>query len=86
MCHQQWYETVCLEEQFLTEKKVLNAQEIIDTCNAMTRHYTKDDPMRMYFLQGILETKIRELVTIVNNDARMIQALNAKIDEALQND
>lgn len=86
MCHQQWYETVCLEEQFLTEKKVLNAQEIIDTCNAMTRHYTKDDPMRMYFLQGILETKIRELVTIVNNDAKLIQALNAKIDEALQND
>jgi len=86
MCHQQWYETVCLEEQFLTEKKVLNAQEIIDTCNAMTRHYTKDDPMRMYFLQGILETKIRELVTIVNNDARMIQALNAKIDEVFEND
>ena len=86
MCHQQWYETVCLEEQFLTEKKVLNAQEIIDTCNAMTRHYTKDDPMRMYFLVGILETKIRELVTIVNNDAKLIQALNAKIDEVFEND
>jgi len=87
MCHQQWYETVCLEEQFLTEKNaMINAQEIIDTCNAMTRHYTKDDPMRMYFLVGILETKIRELVTIVNNDARLIQTLNEKIDEVFQND
>jgi len=52
----------------------------------MTRHYTKDDPMRMYFLVGILETKIRELVTIVNNDARLIQSLNEKIDEVFQND
>ncbi|MFZ9459912.1 MAG: hypothetical protein ACO27K_07775 [Ilumatobacteraceae bacterium] len=46
----------------------------------MTRHYDKDDPMRWPFLVGILETKIRELVTIINNDHALIEAMNTKLD------
>ena len=45
---------------------MINADELIHTCNSLTRHYDKDDPMRWPFLVGILETKIRELVTIIN--------------------
>lgn len=81
MSHQEWYETVALEEQFLQEQKMLNAQEIIDTCHALARHYEHDDPMRWPFITGVLETKIRELVRICNHDEQVIRSLNAKIDE-----
>ena len=59
---------------------MINADEIIHTCNSLTRHYDKDDPMRWPFLVGILETKIRELVTIINNDHALIEAMNTKLD------
>lgn len=59
---------------------MINADELINTCNSLTRHYDKDDPMRWPFLVGILETKIRELVTIINNDHALIEAMNTKLD------
>jgi len=60
---------------------MLNAEEIIDTCRAMLRHYEPDDPMRWPFYSGVLETKIRELVRILNHDESVIRTLNNKIDE-----
>lgn len=59
---------------------MINADELIHTCNSLTRHYDKDDPMRWPFLVGVLETKIRELVKIINNDHILIEALNTKLD------
>ena len=56
--------------------KKIDAQQIIDTCYEFAKHYEQGDIMRWPFIAGCLETKIRELVNIVNQDSEIINDMS----------
>ena len=56
--------------------KKIDAQQIIDMCYSLAKHYEQGDTMRWPFIAGCLETKIRELVNIVNQDSEIINDMS----------
>ena len=66
---------------------MLNANTIIDGIFAIAqRNYDSEDPMRWPYRVGMLESKIRELVYILNYQEQKINEIKTKLEEQNGND
>lgn len=55
------------------------ADQIIDGCKSLAKHYADDDPLRYPFIVGVMEMKIRELAFIIENHETLIKEQEAHI-------
>lgn len=57
----------------------MKAEQIIESCMSLARHYADDDPMRHPFIIGVLTGKIRELCHLLELHEGLIKDLQEDI-------